>query len=515
MESDLWPMQERGIAGVVEAAARGVRRLCLTAPTGCGKSRTMRELVRLDLEAGRRAILYTNRRLLLEQTAGVFADLLPGIRAAGHLGDPDRPFQIASVQTENARELSKERPEVFPADRVYFDEGHLMTGDVCNQLVLWHRQGVPGCVVCYVTATPVGMGAVADELVVAGTTSEGRKCGALVPAYHYGPSEPWVPPKLKSKLERGEDLSETEQVKAIMRPGIFGLVFDNWKRLNPEGGATVLFGPGVDESRWFAQEFAKRGVSAAHIDGDYVWVNGKEYPADRKARDAVLEQSRTGDVKVVCNRYVLREGIDAPWLRCGILACVFGSLQGYLQAGGRFLRKSEGKDRVAIIDHGGNWWRHGSLNADRHWDLSVTPAMMAGERADRLREKAEAEPLVCPTCRCVLARMVPGSRCPECGHELPQGFRRSRPVMMEDGSLSELRGDIYLPKVREARPTTALLWSRSYFQAKNSGFMTFKQAEGLFFRDHGYWPPLDLKFMPKTSRGWYLRVCDTPKEDLH
>ncbi len=513
---NFWHHQVAGVEGVEAAVAAGWHRVCLTSPTGMGKTAIVAELVRRDLAAGRTAILYTNRRLLLEQATTVFGEfgLDPGVRATGYCPETHKPFQIASVQTEAARGGGKLPGWAeFPADRVYFDEGHLMTGEQAVGVALAHRNMRDRCVVVYVTATPLGMAQVADTMVVAGTTSEGRACGALVPAHHYGPSEPYIPRKDQAALER-EELSEKKIRKLIMRPGIYGFVLDHLRRLNPDLRPTILFAPGVDESRWFAQEFAKVGISSAHIDGDFVWINGREYAADRAARDAALEGSKDGSVRVLCNRFVLREGIDAPWLAHGIFATIFGSLQSYLQSGGRLLRAFPGLGAVTVQDHGGNWHRHGGLNADRQWDLTLPAHAASGMRLDAFRDPnvgdddPPKEPFLCPEC----TRILTVRKCP-CGFNVDPA-RKTRPVMQESGELKWQAGDVYVKKQRKDVRTATRDWCICYFRARNCGF-TFRQAEALFFRDFHYWPLKNLKFMPKTARGWYLKVKDVPFSELY
>jgi hypothetical protein len=56
------------------------------------------------------------------------------------------------------------------------------------QAILGHYRKA-GAIVLLVTATPVGLPK-ADGLIVAGTNSELRKCGALVPCYVFAPDEP-------------------------------------------------------------------------------------------------------------------------------------------------------------------------------------------------------------------------------------------------------------------------------------------------------------------------------------
>lgn len=508
-----WPTQDRGIDGVLAAIQGGCRRVGLTSPTGGGKGRIMQGIAAPFLDAGERVLLYSNRKLLVEQLTETFAaaGFGPGVIAAGSKADPAALFQVASIQTVAARVLRREkqnRPEAWalpPAALVLVDEAHLMTGQTAREIV--RRHVAAGAAVVMVTATPIGLGDMVDELVVAGTNSELRDCGALVLAHHYGPDEPDL--KHIGRVNLGDDLTEAQARKAIMTPTIFGRVWEWFNRLNPRRRPTLLFAPGVPESVWFAEQFVANGVTAAHIDGEDVWVNGETRRSDRDARRRVIEGSRDGSIQVVCNRFVLREGIDMPWVEHGIIATVFGSLQSALQSIGRLLRASPktGKTHATIQDHGGNWHRHGSFNADRVWDLSLSPAAVAGTREDRLRAKVEAEPVRCPQC----ARILASLRCP-CGFVVDPR-KKSRPVIQADGSLVQYPGDIYKPRVTREEPDTAALWRKMFHRARN-GDMTFRQAEALFFHEHGYWPPRTLPLMPARDRHWYERVNRVGRDDL-
>jgi superfamily II DNA or RNA helicase len=511
--SDLWPHQQRGIGEVTAALLRGERRVLVTSPTGGGKTRIMADLIWRALGEGKRVVLYTNRRLLREQLSEVMHGfgLQHGVRASGHFPDGEQPFQVSSIQTEGSRVLRKGSWGLYDANLALIDEAHCQVGETVKQLLDAHIQ--EGASYVGFTATPLGLAALYDCLVVAGTASELRRCGALVPCLHYGPDEPDL--RHIGKVALGEDLSEQQNVKAIMTPTVWGRVYEWWKRLNPQGKPTILFAPGVKESLWFAEQFQAQGVSAAHIDGQEVWVHGEFRNTSPEARREVLEDSKAGRVKVVCNRFVLREGIDAPWLGHGVLATVFGSLQSYLQAGGRLLRAHPGIQSVVIQDHGGNWHRHGSLNADREWRLDDTPGRVSALREERLRQKKEAEPFRCPGCGRV---WVAGTVCREdyggCGYELCSG-KRSRPVVQVDGSLQEMFGDIYTPRTAAVAPDTAKLWERMYWRARKSKRpMSFRQAEALFFQDHGYYPPRTLPFMPREENDWFRKVSEVPFDRL-
>ena len=526
-----WPHQMRTLSEVAAAIERGRRRICVTTPTGGGKSWTMGELLRHWGSYGWRGVLYTNRRLLIDQTIRNLdrSGIPHGIRAAGFPEQLDAPIQISSLPTEGERTLKQAKWTVHGAGSpeciAVVDEAHLNKGEVAREVMKRHHQY--GHVVIGFTATPAGLDGLYEELIVAGTTSELRKCGALVPARVFGPDEPdFHAFKKKAKASKddpdaevvdGEVFDSPTVVKAMGgRAAIFGRVWEWFLKLNPQKRPTILFAPGVPESLWFAEEFTKRGVPAAHIDGSQVWFDGERMPSNAETRADIFARSNDGTCPVICNRFVLREGIDCPWLAHGILATVFGSADSYLQSVGRLLRAHPGLSHVTIQDHGGNWWRHGSPNADREWTLDFTPGMIAAERKDNLREGAVPEPARCRRCGQIVQARLPGEltiTCP-CGNVMDLA-RRSRPVSGTDGVLYELRGNIFRRRARTVQANTIKAWTRCYFRAKNSKRgMTFLQAEALFFQENRHWPPRTLHYFPKEPHDMYRLVSKVPPENL-
>lgn len=525
----LWPHQAKAVKEVLAHIGNGVRRIVLTSPTGGGKSRIVAELIRtLHADRGWKAVTYTNRKMLLEQLVRSLEGfgLRVGARAAGRAQQEDVPIQVSSIQTEESRVYKRTgylKWELHPANVVFIDEAHLQSGreedSTAAKVKRDHYKA--GAVIIEVTATPVDLDGKAEVLVVAGTNSDLRACGALVPAHHYGPDEPDLRYIGLSEVTKLDDLSENKQRKlmgAVNDKGepdvriqrLFGRVLDWHKKLNPDNKPTILFAPGVAESRWFAREFCNAGIPAAHLDGAEVWTQGVgDIKADKNAREELGEMSRDRAVKVVCNRFVLREGIDWPWLAHGIFATAFGSMQSYLQSGGRLLRAYKGLESVTIQDHGGNWWRHGSLNADRTWPLGSKSHILKAQREDALREKKDREPLRCPRCSCILLSL----RC-VCGFVLDPKAK-TRPVVQENGTLVMMEGDVFRPQRVELRPDTETLWTREYFRAKNSKKgMTFRQARANFYLEHGYYPPDNLPLMPLVREEQWSKVANTSKERL-
>lgn len=504
-----WPWQDRAVAETRAAIAEGYKRLCVTTPTGGGKSLVMAKLAQMFVKAGDPVSIYTNRKMLLEQTSEKLFDerLWHGIRAAGHDHDLDAPLQLSSIQTEHARCIRSNRWTIHPAKLVLVDEFHLHANEQAQNVYRKHQE--QGAAVVGFTATPIGIGAVADQLIVAGTVSELMEHKALVPSIHFGPDEP----DMRSiKARDGEDLTEKQQRKAMMNDTLWGRVWDNFEKLNPDHKPSILFGPDVAGSIWFAEEFTKAGVRAAHIDAEDVWVDGEWHPSNREVREQVLADSKSGRIVVLCNRFVLREGIDAPWLRHGIFATVFGSLQSYLQAGGRLLRITEGKDHCTIQDHGGNWHRHGSLNDDREWELDCTAGTVYGVRAERLRSKKEKEPCRCPNCNRVWTGA--SQRC-SCGYLLEK-CKRSRMVAQSDGTLKEMYGDVFRPRRVCTEPNGPELWKRMFFRSiSERGAKTFNQAMALFAVENDWrWPDKSWPYMPTDERDYFRLCADVPREKL-
>lgn len=505
----LWPPQVRAIGLTHQARSEGHRKILVTLPTGGGKTRVLSELIRDCLIADMKVGVYTNRNMLIEQLCkSMNAFGLPhGDRSASTLGPKDmpssEPFQIMSVQTEHSRVMVKKTWQLHQADIIYIDEAHLNRSDMMLGLLGKHLE--QGATYVGLTATPFDLGHMYEHLIVAGTNSELRDCGALVHAVHYGPDEPDC-----SKIKKNTwEYTENDVRKVMKVQNIIGRMSEWFKKLNPEQKPTLLFAPGVPESLWCAQKFSSMGIPSAHIDGESCWLDGKEYASDQSIRDDIRAMLKDGMLKIVCNRFVLREGIDMPFVEHLILATVFGSVQSYIQSVGRGLRASPstGKTKCTIQDHGGSWHRHGSANMDRQWFLDLTESMSQNARNAELREKKQPEPMRCPQC----AKILLSNKC-SCGFVITH---KTRPVIGDDGELRQHLGDIFPQRKIKEPPGIVEIWTNYYYRAKNSrNGMTFNQADGLFYQELFYYPPRNLPLMPISPLDWSRRVKDVPRERL-
>lgn len=506
MEMKLWSHQEYAREKTAALDAPG-KSIIVASPTGGGKTLMMQMELERAREHYKRAVYYSNRRWLLEQTSRKWESqgIDHGIRMSGHEPRLAEEVQLSSVQTERSRVYKQGRWNLHDANVFIVDEGHLHTTGVSSQIIQDHKES--GAFGIAYTATPLEMNHLHDELVVAGKNSELRECGAHLPCYVYGCGEMDT-----SKIERvatGE-FSINQIRKKVWSQKIFGHVVNHHRRLNPDMRPAIGFAPGVQESIWLAEQYTRAGITAAHIDGDDVWADGEFHKSNQAARDYVIERWERGDIKICWNRFVMREGLDFPWLYHLILATPIGSLTSYIQTVGRVLRYWPDYDHVIVQDHGGNWWRHGSPNEDCDWHSlwKLKNKTITDMRLDRIREGEDPQPIECPECGQL---RIAGPACPGCGFKYE---KRMRLVLQANGELKPLVPGELRRRRRIRQEGDREEWKRYYYRGRNSN-MTFKQIEGLWAIEHDWrWPTRDLPLMPRSTSDWFRKVKDVPKESL-
>jgi DNA repair protein RadD len=492
----LWPHLARGVDGVIAAATAGHRSIAVTAPTGSGKTSLISELARRASAKYRRAVVFTNRRILLKQASETLEDkgVVHGVIAAGERPRSLEWVQVASLQTVTRRwhAYKKEPP---PAEAVIIDEGHRL-GETVLELIEYYK--ARRAVIVLVTATPVGLGnyhevggkkeRICSVLVTAGTQSELRKAGIMVPCDVFAPDEPDM---RGIKLKGDGEYPQKAAGERMRKTTVIGDVIRSWRTVNPQRKPTILWAPTVADSEWFAQQFRDQGVSALHVDGD----------TDDAERKKIFADSRSGALRVVCSCGVLREGVDMPWIEVGILLTPCGLLSTFLQVCGRLLRacKDTGKERAVLIDHVGAFHRHGSPNVDRHWRLEDDDKTIARKRREALQAGTEREPIRCPKCSGVRST---GGVCPFCGHK---HVRSVRMIRMVDGSLRRQVGDVV--KKKKLKTDEERTWTNCLRAAAFCG-RTLKQAAGHYKSKMGKWPYGLPHLPPFGSLDWDRRVED-------
>ena len=317
MAHDPWPHQQRAIDQFWGAVENGKKRICLSSPTGGGKtfisSLMIKEaLARQANDRGWNVVFSVNRKSLAEQTRKSFEGfgLDPGMRASGYKASFDKPLQISMTPTENTRALGKNPTwGLHGADLVFFDEAHNEKSARSLALIAEYERNNPNVVFCGLTATPLDIGNIYDTLIVAGTNSELRECGAHLLCKEFCPT---MPDFMKMKRNAEGEFSEKTVEKAMKPEIVFGHILPHYRRLNPMMRPTIVFAPSVKGSITITDMFLKAGIPSAHIDAKHIYYGEKD--ADGRPvmedsmkianREKLFDEVRTGEIKTLSNRFL-------------------------------------------------------------------------------------------------------------------------------------------------------------------------------------------------------------------
>lgn len=417
-----------------------------------------------ELEAGGRPVVYTNRKVIRRQLSDRLSQygVEHGVRASGVKPKYYEPVQVASIDTERVRSLNPEHPlELHESTLVIIDEAHSNTATAATEILDRHDVFTLG-----LTATPVNLATLYDELEILITNSEARKRGVIVPCDVFSPSEIDMD---------GVDLNaDGEYVQSQMQGrfdnvkwAVLGSIIEHYNILNPLRTPTILFPPGVPESRWLAEDLTKNGIATEHIGAGTTEAN----------RELIFGRFATGETKIITSYGVLIEGWDGP-AEHAILCRPVASTSVYIQLVGRILRWREGKTHATLQEHVGAWHRPGlgSPNQDRDWKLTDTNKSIAKTQRDAFSKHpdepgAEKEPVRCSKCSRPLTSRTDEDYTCVCGNRFVKSQRR---VIQLDGTLEKKIGNA---TKRKPRKDDTFFYRSAIFMAIHSG-KTVAQAYG-------------------------------------
>lgn len=505
-EADVLRPYQREIMARVAHALRQFRRICVQAPTGAGKTHLIAALVAAATFAGMRVLILATRTRLVRQlherldsfeiAHGVVAASLPG------LTNWSQPVQVASVDTLYRRCIADARMPLPAADVVIFDEAHLALGASRQKLL----NSYPSAWMFGFTATPAKTSGATlrdqfDTLVLGPTVGELIGANMLVKPRIF--SRPVMSAKdLKSVRQdyKTGDYATGELSALMSRPKLVGDVVTNWLRI-ANGKRTIVFACDKAHGAQITQEFLQAGVPCEQLtDAD-----------DDDTRESVIARLDAGVTQVVVNCFLLSYGIDIPRVECVVLARPTRSVVLFLQAVGRGMRPSEGKDAVILIDHGRVVENLGLPTYDRDWSLDGSNVnVQAREKLADSRRQAEEKPRTCKECSCVWLVTEDGHKCPNCGW---QHVPKPKPVQVTEADLAEVNAVLADADGMDAFYAEACHWYSQRWpdrwQAKeNSGrFWAWSQTRTRFKRPDDeripsrYWRMPIREASPETA-GW-------------
>lgn len=419
----------------------GHRRPCLVAPCGAGKTVIVAEMARLSTQRGNRVLFLAHRRELIEQTG----------RTLHNAGVDMALCSVMMVQTA-CRRIER----IQPPDLIIVDENHHAKAASYRKVL----DAFPDAKAIGVTATPArldgsGLGDVNDDLVQGVSAKWLIAHGYLAPYRYYAPS---VADLTGVRIRHGEfDARQAESV--LVQRAIFGDVIGHYRRL-ADGRKAICYCSTIEHSRRMAQAFCDAGIQAEHLDGD----------TDNAERARIVERFRAGETMILCNVDLISEGFDVPDCSCAILLRPTHSLTLYIQQSMRCMRYLPGKTAI-IIDHVGNYARHGMPDDDRQWTLE------GNKKRAGSRENNSVFVKQCDECYAVVPTAT--AVCPECGFEFPRQCRTLDEV--QDAKLDEVKGfTLNLVTPADCRSYEELLayaqshgykrgWA--YYQARERGYI--------------------------------------------
>ncbi len=407
--------QERIVEDARGHMRQGIKRLLLEAPTGSGKTHLSSHMMQGCAERGWPAWFMVHREELLNQTAGTFRSYgLPfGINGEGGHG-----LQLWSVPT-----LANRRAILTPPRAMFWDECHHLAARTWDETFQWAADSFH----IGLSATPVlpngkPMGRWFQKMVNGPTVPELIAGGNLSDFEYFAPDTP----DLSAVRETAGGEFNTADVEKIMRgKAIVGSIVNTWHQ-RAFGRLTIGFAPTVKSSKMYVEAFQAAGVIAAHLDGDT--------PSGERRDTAMAFAHR--EITMLWNVDLFGEGFDLASLanmdvaiECGIMARPTKSFRLKKQQDGRILRLKPDGSKGIILDHCGNWLRHGLPDDVVHYTLDGKP---------RRKDASGGTSVAVTQCESCYMVFRPEPACPFCGHVRPI---KERPLVYMEGELKMIERD--------------------------------------------------------------------------
>jgi len=445
---ELRDYQSEAILNLREAIVRKEKPV-LSAPTGSGKTLIASEIFSLARAKEKRVVFVVPFLSLINQTwkaferAGIDGRDMGVIQGAHELTDYTKPVQIASAQT------LERRPLLPKADIVIFDECHI------NRKIYqrWMNEA-PDVYFIGLSATPwaVGMDALWTQMIIVSTLSELIQKGHLSEFRYFAPAQPDLS---KVRVARG-DYVEADLEQVMSNTDLIADIVNTWREKANER-PTFCFCVNRRHAQEVQHQFIRAGIPAGYVDA-YTKI---------EEREALVEQLRRGDLKVICNIGTMTTGVDAPFVSCIILARPTKSEMLFIQIVGRGLRKDEasGKTDCLILDHSNTALNLGRPDEIYYETFRSGKSATSGEK--NKKEKEEKKPKLCPHCKFV---MLPKEKeCPSCGFVMPPPVSE---IEVADGELTELGFAGVRAKNKALRDEKQAFYSGLLWIARDRGYKT-------------------------------------------
>lgn len=398
---ELRPYQKDLVNEARQAIADGNKEICVVLGCGGGKSCIQATIAELAGRKGNHVLFLVHRKELCEQIRNTFAAC----------GVDFSLCQIGMVQT-----VCRRLADTTPPSLILCDEAHHILSASYMKIIEYF----PSAVLMGFSATPIrmnegGLGKVFQKLIEGVSTKWLIENHYLAPYKYYG-----VTLADTSKLHTRNGDFDKAEVEALMGQSyIFGSAVDNWMKY-ANGKQTIVYCSSIATSKATVESFRARGISAMHLDAK----------TSQKEREGIVQGFRDGKISVLSNVDLFGEGFDVPDCEAVVLLRPTKSLSLHIQQSMRSMRYKEGKTAI-ILDHVGNYARHGLPDDEREWSLDGK--VRKPKSINSVKE--------CPNCFSVNPA---GSKvCAECGAELTSTPTEKEKKIIEEIMLEEIKAKPY------------------------------------------------------------------------
>ena len=380
---ELRPYQKDLVNKIRQAICEGCHRVCAVLGCGGGKSVIIATIAKAATDKGNRVLFLVHRKELVNQIK----------RTMDRQGLNPFLCSVSMVQTVSRM---KTLARTTPPSLIIVDEAHHALAAGYLRIFDYFPQAT----VVGFTATPQrmgtgGLGKVFQQLAESVSTKWLIQNHYLAPYHLY--SVPLT--DVKGIRTSHGDYDQKEIAKLMDKGTIFGGTVASWLQ-QAKGKKTIVYCASIKTSRATAEAFQSHGIPAAHLDGE----------TPKAERDRIVQEFREGKILVLCNVDLFGEGFDVPDCEAVQLLRPTKSLTLFIQQAMRPMRinPADPNKEAIILDHVGNYTRHGFPDDDHDWSLAEK----------KKKKKAETTTRQCPICYHVFIP-APGLgqiKCPFCGH---------------------------------------------------------------------------------------------------
>lgn len=411
--------QQKMVDDIRQSFLVGNKRVLLCASVGAGKMAVLTYIANKSALAGHRVYLIFHTQQLVKQACEWLQawGARYGIEAAsfGKNLDPEALIQVCMVQTVRSRLKYLPEPRL-----IIEDESHHSSASTYKTI----RSAYKDALVIGFTATPVRLG---GELLFGNDGFQDLIMGPqpkwLTDHEHLTPVRLFSQPSvadLSGVRNMGGDFNEGDLDEA-MTDEVIGLMVGDCiaeYRKHCENKPALAACVSVRHAERVAAKFRAAGYSAECIHGGM----------DKEQRDDLMRRFESGEIKILSYCQLLGEGVDVPAVTALFFMRPTRSIVIWLQACGRVMRRSSGKEEAFVFDHVGNtkqkFWdvEMGHPSEDFPWYDVLEKMALKKKKA---KEGSQALPFKrCPSC--LEINMRSSAVCPYCGFDYLEAARKQQ-----------------------------------------------------------------------------------------